>query len=117
VSAGVDLDNEPDVRTRAFVALVVIRRLGVVKFFAAFLVTLSITPFTAPFLAYDPAEVLTETAAQGSVDSSKKPVQESVDFAGLTADPLALSAGQPCHMAGPAARADVQVLRSLVLRI
>ena len=52
-------------------SIVRVRRLLISRFFAAFIVVLAITPFTAPFSSFGVAEFVSEKALHGSSDSGK----------------------------------------------
>jgi hypothetical protein len=96
--------------------LVSIRRTLIAKAFAALLLALTITPFTAPFATIDAAELMTETG-HANLDSAVKPVKEVATAAQLPA-PLFVAILQPV------AREDRAVgpihllrLRTIVLRL
>jgi len=97
-------------------SLVSIRRTLIARGFAALLVVLTITPFTAPFATIDAAELLSE-AGHASLASPAKAAKDLATAALLPAPffigillPLAhqTRAGSPMHL---------QRLRTIVLRL
>jgi hypothetical protein len=97
-------------------SLISIRRTLIARGFAALLVALTITPFTAPFATLDAAELLTESG-HATLDSSAKPAKQLATAALLPA-PLFVAVLQPLAReiaaSGPI---HLQRLRTIVLRV
>jgi len=97
-------------------SLIGIRRTGIARGFAALLVVLTITPFTAPFATLDAAELLTESS-HPTFDAAAKPAKQLATAALLPA-PLFLAVLQPIAReiaaSGPI---HLQRLRTIVLRL
>src|SRR5262245_49011093 len=97
-------------------SLVSIRQTLIVRGFAALLLILTITPFTAPFATIDAAELLTESG-HASLDSSAKPVKE-VATAALPPVPLFLPILQPfARLIAAIGPMHLRRLRTIVLRL
>ena len=95
--------------------LVAVRRTLIAKGFAALLLALTVSPFTAPFATIDAAELLTESHA--SLDASVKPTKEVATAAllpGLLFVAVLLPIAPPTHAIRPV---HLQPLRTIVLRL
>ena len=97
-------------------SLVSLRRTLIVRGFAALLVVLTITPFTAPFATLDAAELLTESG-HAPLDSTAKPAKQ-LATAALLPPPIFMAILQPfareIAASGPI---HLQRLRTIVLRV
>ena len=96
--------------------LIAIRRTLIAKGFAAVLMVLTITTFTAPFATLDAAELLTESS-HASLDSSAKPAKQLATAALLPA-PLFVAVLQPiAREVAASGPIHLQRLRTIVMRV
>jgi len=96
--------------------LIAIRRTLIARGFAALLVVLTITPFTAPFATLDAAELLTESG-HAPLDSSAKPAKQ-LATAALLPTPIFVAVLQPFARETAAnGPIPLQRLRTIVLRL
>jgi hypothetical protein len=91
-------------------------RTALARFFAACLVILSISPFTAPFSTFDASEMLGETVVHAGHGSAKL-VQETSDLGWAAASEPVLFVDGFSQLNGWPPRKDVHSRRSTVLRI
>src|SRR3954451_21842903 len=96
--------------------LVSIRRTLIAKGFAALLLALTISPFTAPFATIDAAELMTETG-HSTLDSAATPAKD-LATADLLPAPLFVPILQPVtHEVRAIGPIHLQRLRPIVLRV
>ena|SRR5580765_1063931 len=97
-------------------SIVRVRRLLISRFFAAFIVVLAITPFTAPFSSFGVAEFVGEKSLHGSSDSGKL-ADDLTDLAFLVVQALPTLAADYGSARATIARPDLRVIQTHVLRI
>ena len=85
------------------------------RFLAAAIILLAITPFTAPFSAFDLAEMVSPHVH--SSDAQLKVAKDTTDFVLVSTSPILLALVASFDGASLSNRIDVHPVRVLVLRI
>jgi hypothetical protein len=85
------------------------------RLLAAAIILLAITPFTAPFSAFDPAEMVSPHVH--SSDAQLKVAKDATDFVLISTSPISLALVASLDGVPPSNRIDVHPVRVLVLRI
>jgi hypothetical protein len=98
-------------------SVIAVRRLLIAKCFAALLIALTLTPFTAPFSTIDIAEIVGDRPLNSNIKTGPKASPDESDFCALTPSELFAEVFTLFESVRLSHLTDTRHVRSVVLRI